>query len=121
MLSTTWRKILILVLGLFLTTPAVLTETAVTLRVSPQVQYAPRTVILQSRILPNIKNRILCLIVEGDTGYYRSSCITLDAKQAPITHRLRYGGLPEGQYTASAELKDNSRVLAHVSHPFQVL
>ena len=91
------------------------------LAISPAVQYSPGTIQLTAKVAPHENNRQLCLIIDGDTGYYRSSCITLDAEQAPITHQLRYGGLPEGQYEASAELRDNSQVLAQVSHPFQVL
>ena len=91
------------------------------LAISPAVQYSPGTIQLTAKVSPNVDNRVLCLAIDGDTGFYRSSCITLNAEQAPITHQLRYRGLPEGQYEASAELRDNSQVLAQVSHPFQVL
>ena len=95
--------------------------TRLSLAITPSHQFAPGTIQLMAKVSPNADNRVLCLAVESDTGYYRSSCITLDAEQAPITHQLRYGGLPEGQYKAYAELRDNNRVLTQTSQPFQVL
>ena len=107
---------------LLLATSAPEGSSRLSLAITPAIQPAPGTIQLTVRVASHKDNRQLCVAIEGDTGYYRSSCIALDAEQAPITHHVRYGGLPEGQYTAYAELKDSHQVLAGASpKPFQVL
>jgi hypothetical protein len=76
-----------------------------TLRVTPNVSNAPSTVIVKAIVAPDAGNR--WLMIEADSGaFYRSSAIQMDGEKAPMLTEVMLKGLPSGEYTVTAVLKN---------------
>jgi len=76
-----------------------------TLRVTPNVSSAPSTVVVKTTIAPDAANR--WLHIEADSGaFYRSSDIQLEGDKAPAVTEFHLKGLPGGEYTVTAVLKN---------------
>jgi hypothetical protein len=93
------------------------------LRVTPNVSNAPSTVVIKATVAPNAGNR--WLHIEADSGaFYRSSAVQLDGDKAPMVTEIRLKGLPSGEYTVTAVLKNSmgeqtlARKTALVLSPF---
>ena len=77
-----------------------------TLKVTPNVSNAPSTVIVKATVTKDAANR--SLHIEADSGsFYRSSEIQLDGDKAPTVTEFRLNGLPGGNYTVVAVLRNN--------------
>jgi hypothetical protein len=73
--------------------------------VSPAVSFAPSSVDIRARVVPNAENRALEVIAESE-DFYRSSLISLEGENAPATITFAFRGLPGGDYLVSAILTD---------------
>ena len=74
-----------------------------TIRVSPNVAFAPATLVVHAVAQPDAANRTLQIqLVSSD--YYRSSLIQLDGDEAAATTMVRYEGVPGGTYEVRAML-----------------
>jgi hypothetical protein len=74
-----------------------------TIRVSPNVAFAPATLLVHAVAQPDAANRALQIqLVSLD--YYRSSLIQLDGDQDAVTTMVRYEGVPGGMYEVRAML-----------------
>lgn len=74
-----------------------------TIRVSPNVGFAPATLVVHAVAQPDAANRALQIqLVSSD--YYRSSLIQLDGDEAAATTMVRYEGVPGGTYEVRAML-----------------
>lgn len=77
------------------------------LRVTPNVSNAPSTVVVKATVTPDAGNR--WLHIEADSGaFYRSSDVQLDGDKAPMVTEIRLKGLPSGEYTVTAVLKNSA-------------
>ncbi|HYE86005.1 MAG TPA: hypothetical protein VEA16_06600 [Vicinamibacterales bacterium] len=75
------------------------------LRVTPNVSSAPSTVIVKATVTPDAGNR--WLHIEADSGaFFRSSSIQLEGDKAPSVTEIMLKGLPSGEYTVTALLRD---------------
>lgn len=94
---------LVILACLFVATPPLGAEKAISLRVTPQMAAAPATVSITVYVEPNQKNRVL--VIEDDSeAYYRSSHLELDGEKAARTHVLMFRGLPPGEHRVSASV-----------------
>jgi len=78
-----------------------------TMRVSPEVSFAPAHLIVRTMIDSDKANRAIEIIAES-SDFYRSSVIELDGDRAPRTSEVEFRSLPGGQYDVSATLIDAS-------------
>jgi hypothetical protein len=76
-----------------------------TMKMTPQVAYAPARVSVRTTIEADVDNRALEIVVDSD-NFYRSSLIELNGDHAPRTSVIEFRDLPEGQYIVSATLLD---------------
>jgi hypothetical protein len=92
-----------------------------TLAVSPLQSYAPTNLTVRIHVTPDANNR--GLEVSADSGgYFRSSWVQLDGKEAPQTITVDFRSLPGGQYEIRGILVDNSgRECAHAHQQANVL
>ncbi len=75
------------------------------LRVTPNVSSAPSTVVVKATVARDAGNR--WLHIEADSGaFYRSSDVQLDGDKAPMVTEIRLKGLPSGEYTVTAVLRN---------------
>jgi hypothetical protein len=72
-----------------------------TLEVSPNAALAGTYVRARIRVPPDVENRMLRLSVES-SNYFRSSDVTLNGADAPITHIVPLRALPAGSYAVVA-------------------
>lgn len=94
------------VMALFSTAASTDALEKLTLRVTPNVSAAPSTVIVKATVARDPGNR--WLHIEADSGsFFRSSEIQLDGDAAPVVTELHLKGLPGGEYTVKAVLRDN--------------
>lgn len=82
-----------------------------TMRVTPTVAFAPASLVVQTRVETNARNRAIEIIAEPE-DVYRSSEIALDGDRAPRSSRFDFRGLPGGRCTVAAVLKGTNEVLA---------
>lgn len=101
-------RVLVL-LSMFLALPTISTSGGEQLRIaaSPAVSFAPSTVDIRARVVPNAENRALEVIAESE-DFYRSSLMSLEGEQAPGTIMFAFRGLPGGEYVISGILTDGS-------------
>lgn len=93
------------VIGLLAASGATGASEKLSLRVTPNVSSAPSTVIVKALVSPDAGNR--WLLVEADSGaFLRSSAIQLDGEKAPMMTEIMLKGLPGGEYTVTAVLKN---------------
>lgn len=111
---------LVILAGLLAAISALDAADTVSLRVTPNVAYAPATVSITVTVEPDGQNR--ALLVEADSAaYYRSSQIQLDGEHAARTHRLLFRGLPPGEHVVSAVVRGTNGSQARVSQKVMVV
>jgi hypothetical protein len=74
------------------------------IRVSPEMSFAPATLVVQAMIESDDDNRLLEVVAES-SDFYRSSEIPLDGHRAPRLTVFELRSLPSGQYEVRAVLK----------------
>jgi hypothetical protein len=88
---------------MLLAEPLFATTSPIALKLSQYVGFAPLTVRV-SVVVPHDKdNRQVCVALEGDTGYSRSSCYE-HLEDAPLQTLIWWRDLPAGNYSAVGEL-----------------
>jgi len=98
-------------------------ESAVALRISPAISYAPATIRFTVIIEPNARNRQACLDYDG--GEAGSSCWDIDGTTPRTQWFTRHIG-SAGEYFAVVRVLQlsatgESRILSTGARPFQVL
>lgn len=81
--------------------PALDSGTPLTLQVNPKSALAGTPVQALVRVHPDVQNRLLRVSVES-SGYFRSSDMTLNGADAPVSHFVRLRALPAGRYDVVA-------------------
>jgi hypothetical protein len=77
------------------------------IKISPAVVFAPADLRVSTSIDSNASNRSLEITAESN-DFYISSQVELDGDQAPKTREIVLRGLPAGQYTLTAIVRDAS-------------
>jgi hypothetical protein len=67
------------------------------LKVSPEVSAEPAWIVVRASIEPDDANRAIRVVAESE-GFFRSSLVQLDGKDASRTAVLQYKSLPAGEY-----------------------
>jgi hypothetical protein len=107
-------------IGLMLVNGATAATEKISLRVTPNVSNAPSNVIVKATVARDAGNR--WLRIEADSGaFFRSSSIQLDGDKAPLVTEVRLSGLPSGQYSVSAVLRNDQGEETTVSRTVIVL
>ena len=93
----------------FLLSTALIVNAAerITIAVSPLQSIAPTNVRVRVHVMPDADNRGLELSADSG-GYFRSSWIQLDGKEAPQTMTLELRDLPGGDYEIRGVLFDST-------------
>ena len=81
-----------------------LADPPISLRLRPSFGFAPLTVQLSVRIPPHPDNRVVCIQLDSDNGYFRSSCFEHVGEEAKGLVVQNYGGLDVGNYLVTVEL-----------------
>lgn len=74
-----------------------------TMKVSPEVAYAPADLVVQASIEASPENRALEVVVDSP-DFYRSSLIELEGELAPRTTVFKLRNLPGGRYVVTTRL-----------------
>ena len=74
-----------------------------TMKVSPEVAYAPADLVVRASIEANPENRALEVVVDSP-DFYRSSLIELEGELAPRTTVFNLRNLPGGHYVVTIRL-----------------
>jgi hypothetical protein len=91
------------------------------LAVSPAQSFAPSTLNIRARMIPNAENRMLTVVAESG-GFYRSSEIALDGDRAPATMMFEFRAVPGGEYVVYGILTDSGgRRRAIATQPVRVI
>jgi len=88
-----WVGALLIAAGL----PAAGRGEPIVARVSPVVAFAPRDVLVDAFIEPDVRNRSVEVVVES-AGFYTSSTAELDGDRAPRLKQVWFRQLPAGKY-----------------------
>ena len=93
----------------FLLSTALIVNAAerITIAVSPVQSIAPTNLRVRVHVTPDADNRGLELSADSG-GYFRSSWIQLDGKEAPQTMTLELRDLPAGYYAIRGALFDST-------------
>jgi predicted phage tail protein len=106
-----------LVVGMMLTATTVTgAKEPVSIRVSPEISFAPANVVIRTSVEPATENRSVEVIADSDE-FYRSSTIPLEGDRAPKTTMIEFRGLPPGNYDVSASVIGSGgqrRAFAHM-------
>lgn len=81
-------------------------DSHVSLSVSPLVAFAPAEVTVRAMVDAHPDNRRLEIVADAPS-FYRSSEVPLEGESAPRTSFFRFLGLPGGDYTVRATVRDN--------------
>ena len=73
--------------------------------VTPAQSFAPSTVRIRARVVPNAENRSLQIVAES-SDFYRSSQISLEGDHAPASNMFEFRGLSGGEYVVAGILID---------------
>ena len=105
------------VVGMMLTATTVTdAKQPVSIRVSPEIPFAPANVVIRTSVEPATENRSIEVIAESGE-FYRSSTIQLEGDRAPKTTMLEFRALPPGNYDVSASVIGSGgqrRAVAHM-------
>jgi predicted phage tail protein len=105
------------VVGMMLTATTVTgAKEPVSIRVSPEISFAPANVVIRTSVEPATENRSIEVIAESGE-FYRSSTIQLEGDRAPKTTMLEFRALPPGNYDVSASVIGSGgqrRAVAHM-------
>lgn len=82
-------------------------DDALAITVSPTQAFAPATLRIVVRMSPRAENRELELVADS-SGFYRSSCISLEGERAPRIMSARFDGLPAGEYELRGVITDSA-------------
>ena len=74
-----------------------------TMKVSPEVAYAPADLVVQASIEASPDNRAIEVVVDSP-DFYRSSLIELEGERAPRTTVFKLRNLPGGRYVVTTRL-----------------
>jgi len=93
----------------------------VTLKTTPQVAFAPATLVVRATIAADAHNRAIEVVADsGD--FFRSSAIELEGDRAPRTNMFEFRSLPPGNYEVSARLiGDDGRQRAIARQEVQII
>jgi hypothetical protein len=87
-----------LVLGLTLAaTAAARANQPLAIKVSPAVSFAPANLVIRASVDPDVDNRSLEVVADGD-DFYRASTVPLDGDRAAKTTQFEFRSLPPGEY-----------------------
>jgi hypothetical protein len=75
------------------------------IKISPRVVFAPADLRVRTSIESHASNRSLEIVAES-ADFYMSSQVELDGDLAPKTREIVLRGLPAGEYTLSAIVRD---------------
>jgi hypothetical protein len=78
-----------------------------TMAVSPLVSFAPSSLRIRARLVPNDANRSLEVVAES-ADFYRSSLIPLEGERAPAVITVEFRDVPTGDYEVYSVLTDAS-------------
>ena len=92
----------VFVLLLTLVSPAYSADPPIRLTIYPRFQHGPGTIRVTLIVQRNPLNRGVCISIEGDTGYSRSSCWDHVGEGARYETVFYYPDLPAGHYAAQA-------------------
>lgn len=93
-----------LVVGMILTAATVTgAKEPVSIRVSPDISFAPANVVIRTSVEPATENRSIEVIAESGE-FYRSSTIQLEGDRAPKTTMVEFRALPPGNYDVSVSV-----------------
>ena len=93
---------------------------AVKVTVTPSATFHPGAVRVTARIVPDERNRHICIGYDGPS--YRRSCDPIEGAERKVTFEQTYKSIPPGEYHAFAELFQvlpNKAI--HVETAFKVL
>jgi len=92
-----------------------------TMKVSPEVSFAPAHLVVRTMIVADASNRAMEIVAESP-DFYRSSEIQLDGERAPRTAMFEFRSLPSGMYEVRATLiGDNGHARAFVRQQVNVV
>ena len=77
--------------------------TTITMKVSPEVAFAPADLVVRTNIEADAGNRAIEIVAES-ADFYRSSLIELQGDRAPRTSVFEFRNLPRGEYQVMATL-----------------
>lgn len=80
-------------------------DSHVSLKVDPRVAFAPAEVTVRAMVDAHPDNRRLEIVADAP-AFYRSSEIPLEGELAPRTSFFRFLGLPVGEYTVRATVRN---------------
>lgn len=107
--------------GLALALPSsLLSDAALTLRVSPQAMLAPGFVTVRATIAANADNRAMDVVAESP-NFFRSSRLSLDGERAPRVNEVVFRSLPAGRYEVSVTLLGTTGRRATASRWLQIV
>jgi hypothetical protein len=95
------RAVVLLLLTL-LSLP-VLGDERITMRVSPNVSFAPARILVRATIERSEDNRALQVVADSP-DYYRSTTLHLDGQSAARLNEVRFRNLPVGSYRITVNL-----------------
>ena len=81
-----------------------LAEPPVSLRLMPSFGFAPLAVRLTIRVPPHADNRVVCIQIDSDNGYFRSSCFEHIGEKAKGLIVQVYQRLEVGNYLVIVDL-----------------
>ena len=76
---------------------------AMTMKVSPEVAFAPANLFVRASIEADDQNRALEVVLDSP-DFYRSSLIALDGERAPRTTVFELRSVPRGVYVVTTRL-----------------
>ncbi len=74
---------------------------SLSIRVSPEISFAPANLVIRASVEPDASNRAMEVVADSE-AYYRSSAIELDGGRAPRTTTFEFHSLPSGAYEVTA-------------------
>jgi predicted phage tail protein len=87
-----------LILGMMVAATAVAgANQPLAIRVSPAVSFAPANLVIRTSVDPDVNNRSLEVVADGD-DFYRASTVALDGDRAAKTTQFEFRSLPPGEY-----------------------
>lgn len=114
-----WGFGVLYVAGCVLALFVVVSSPSLALTVTPRVGLAPLTVRVSASLAYDDRNREMCVGIDSENGYSRSSC--WGTISVPSTTILVYPDLPVGDYLAhGAVARVDGTIARSVSVPFSV-
>ena len=67
------------------------------IKASPAVSFAPANLVIRTSVDPDVNNRSLEVVADGD-DFYRASTVPLEGDRAAKTTQFEFRSLPPGEY-----------------------